>query len=224
MKLVEVASPLYQVEFTGRASIPTNEDPEVFVNELKNGDHFTFGGIYLMTDEVKLNSIHRVKGAYVVDVSVKGTVRTPPGTSPSVLAKVSPAVFKHHISVQKINTRPVVGPMNANRYNESYQHYVNSNKLTSSEVRDLVRYRQVGDNELSDEIVDKLCNIFSDMGEIPYGVLKARTGDPNSRVDRKIMTMSDFDFASLVKDNSTSDPRTRMGGKRPQAKFKPMGG
>lgn len=221
MKLVEIASPVFYVEFTGRASVPTNEDPEEFVQEVRTGDQFTFGEIYLMTDEVKLNHIQRVRGGFVIDVSVKGTVRMPPGTSPSALHKMTPSIFGQRILVDKVVARPTP-TNNSNIWNESVD-----TKLTDEDVNMLVSARQSGTpkwEEIADILGDKLQEIFSNAGELPYGVMKARDADPYQWLVEKLETMSELEFAQMIKDNSTSDPRIRMGGKRPQATLKPMGG
>lgn len=84
--------------------------------------------------------------------------------------------------------------------------------LSPEEVAELVQYRQ-GDNEdeISDELFDKLFNIYLNSGEMPYGTAKARTGDPHQWIADKIVDMSEFEFSRFLQTHSATTKLPRRG-------------
>lgn len=52
---------------------------------------------------------------------------------------------------------------------------------------ELLMFRDGKKDEMSDELYDKLFQFFADTGEMPYGTMKARTGDPYIWIHDKIM-------------------------------------
>lgn len=57
--------------------------------------------------------------------------------------------------------------------------------LTQSEVTDLAK-KAVYDDYLVEDMFDELFEYFLSTGEMPYGVAKARDGDPYMWIDAKM--------------------------------------
>lgn len=79
-----------------------------------------------------------------------------------------------------------------------------ANRLTSEdlvEIMDLRAGRRDG-MDISAPLFDKLFDIFTQNGEMPYGTAKARTGDPYEWIADKIARMSEHEFRSLVQSHS----------------------
>lgn len=59
-------------------------------------------------------------------------------------------------------------------------------KLTYEEVEEIARRQAAGEDDLIEENLNALYDYFLDSGEMPYGVAKARTGDPSSWIYDKL--------------------------------------
>jgi|GEM_PF-6799559 len=68
-----------------------------------------------------------------------------------------------------------------------------------SEVEDLKN-----SGEFADELYDELFEFYLDSGEMPYGVAKARTGDPYEWVHAKLDELGVFNDAEHVEDNQNA--------------------
>lgn len=89
--------------------------------------------------------------------------------------------------------------------------------FTPQEAAALTKARQSGDPADWDVVDDrelnyKLFRIFSDSGEMPYGVAKARTGDPSNWIADRLERMSDMEFAGFVRNHTAqAAPRLARG-------------
>lgn len=106
MRLVELAQRGWHVAFTGKAAVPATMPEEQFVDELRYGDVFKFGGQFLMSDQVQINGFKKVGDNFVFDVSVKGTIRLPADLPETDLFKMWPTVFNSKINVSNMDVKP----------------------------------------------------------------------------------------------------------------------
>lgn len=98
-----------------------------------------------------------------------------------------------------------------------------SQRLTSGDVEAMMAIRS-GQAGLEEDLFEKLYSIFLNSGEMPYGVAKARTGDPYVWIEDQISEMDQMEFKQFVEQNSgirgmqyRNRPRKRMGRQTLQA-------
>lgn len=96
-------------------------------------------------------------------------------------------------------------------------------ELLKKHARDVKRFQASG--ELSDRLYSALYDYFSDEGSMPYGVAKARTGDPYNWIADKLakklgMNEGDLDEVSRGEYIKQQDAKAERSGKK---KFKAFG-
>lgn len=70
--------------------------------------------------------------------------------------------------------------------------------LTDEDVAQIMAVR-ADRADLTDELYEKLFPIFMDSGDMPYGTMKARTGDPYNWISDRLIRMPKFELEQLLK-------------------------
>lgn len=76
-------------------------------------------------------------------------------------------------------------------------------KLDHAQVSQLLKAKRTGFLEDAvDQMYDTLFDIFINSGEMPYGVAKAREGDPIQWIASRLERMSDQEFQQFLRVNT----------------------
>lgn len=75
-------------------------------------------------------------------------------------------------------------------------------RLDSRDVAELMDIRSGMKDDISEDLFAKLFDVYANNGEMPYGVAKARTGDPYEWIVDRVQSMSGMEFRNLIHNRS----------------------
>jgi len=92
------------------------------------------------------------------------------------------------------------------------EEMMNTEKDDVKKILDRHSIKNIDDIEYGSDVYDELFDYFSNSGEMPYGVMKARTGMPDEWIadrinDLEILEESDIDYTKLMLDISVMKDR-----------------
>jgi hypothetical protein len=92
------------------------------------------------------------------------------------------------------------------------EEMMNTEKNDVKKILDRHSIKNIDDIEYGSDVYDELFDYFSNSGEMPYGVMKARTGMPDEWIadrinDLEILEESDIDIRKLLLDISSMKNR-----------------
>ena len=129
----------YHVHIKGHVKCPANMSEDIFVNEIRYGDHFTLDDVKINVDRdsLKVSNFKQQDNFYYFDVEFKGTFSTDKDP-----LKMKPRILKQLIKTKIYNVKPFLGsPLHkwerTNESEKSWKEKVPSkeNKMTPVQIK-----------------------------------------------------------------------------------------